>query len=180
VRERSLRQRQRPHNLRRRDLEGLYQEVDASTAPPTSVFENSSEHFYRTRRPEKPSSRCDDGCQRLTFDSYLYKRVVMGWIPGQVGSADGCSPFRPYAVHALAPQGYKPVPARSDEEEWIFLFFLGPSGLNLSNAASGHRSRLMLRGALHWPTATPRRPFKAGSAVDDDQQVRRTALARQA
>ena len=99
------------------DLKGYLRKWDRKYGATYKVLEILQSIFYRNDAAREAFvEMCDDkDVQRLTFDSYLYKRVVMmnPWQQLKLTFLTLGSVLRGYA---LAPQGYKPVPSAVRDE----------------------------------------------------------------
>ena len=101
------------------DLKVYLKKWDRQYGATYKVLEILQNIFYRNDAAREAFvEMCDDkDVQRLTFDSYLYKRVVM-MNPWQQLKLTFLTLGAVLRGNALAPQSYKPVPStvRSDEE----------------------------------------------------------------
>jgi geranylgeranyl reductase len=99
------------------DLKKYLKKWDRQYGATYKVLEILQNIFYRNDAAREAFvEMCDDkDVQRLTFDSYLYKRVVMmnPWQQLKLTLLTLGSVLR---GNALAPQGYKPVPSAVREE----------------------------------------------------------------
>jgi len=157
-----------------KDLKVYIKKWDRQYGATYKVLEILQNIFYRNDAAREAFvEMCDDkDVQRLTFDSYLYKRVVMmnPWQQIKLTLLTFASVLR---GHALAPQGYKPVPSavRTEEE-------MAAQRLHLSNAAgtaTGTADAPEVHSTANGNSAAGH--SKAGSAVDITKQVREPALA---
>jgi len=155
-----------------KDLKVYIKKWDRQYGATYKVLEILQNIFYRNDAAREAFvEMCDDkDVQRLTFDSYLYKRVVMmnPWQQIKLTLLTLGSVLR---GHALAPQGYRPVPSAVKTDEQM---------------AAWRAQQLSDGDALAGPGSNPAaaavvsangRPAAGTPTAANDQNVREPALA---